>query len=262
MLLAILFISAMQTEAEVKLLDCPIGQIANEAGQCEAVAMPIPPERYYATTVRGPFMPPTPKGHPGSWVTSDDYPAAALQAELSGRSEFKLSINKWGVVADCEITSSSGSAELDEATCKNVAFRAKFYPATDKDAKPIAGTYSNRVRWEVPKDDPILPDEKYTSDDDLSDTKVSPPAAAPREKRPQTFKETGFFEVEYIVSTDGTVKECMESGELFQIMGEKEKICDQVERDGKLSDPYRDASGKPVEKKVKVRMDVKVDDIK
>jgi TonB family protein len=99
-------------------------------------------------------MSPTPKGNPGSWVTSGDYPISALRAEKSGAAGFLLNVNKWGVVADCEITESSGDAALDEATCRNVAVRAKFYPATDKDAKPIAATYRNRVRWVVPQSVP------------------------------------------------------------------------------------------------------------
>jgi protein TonB len=56
-----------------------------------------------------------------------------------------------GRVADCTITSSSGSPDLDEATCANVTRRARFNPAM-ADGKPTTGSYSGRIRWVIPKD--------------------------------------------------------------------------------------------------------------
>ncbi len=120
------------------------------------IVAPVPPPVPYPSGSPAvvPNMAATPKGNPGSWVTNDDYPRSALIAEASGLTAFKLTITKWGSVADCEITLSSGNEALDEATCRNVAVRASFFPATDKDAKPISGSYANRVRWVVPSDSP------------------------------------------------------------------------------------------------------------
>lgn len=93
-----------------------------------------------------------PKGNPGSWATTNDYPSRALREERAGTTGFKVSVGADGRVTDCQITSSSGHADLDEATCANVRRRARFTPATDGEGQPTSGTYSNRVRWVIPTD--------------------------------------------------------------------------------------------------------------
>jgi periplasmic protein TonB len=97
-----------------------------------------------------PPSPAVPKGSPGSWATTDDYPSRALSQEREGTASFRVTIDEQGRVTACQITSSSGHADLDEATCKNVSRRARFKPAT-KDGQPVQGSYSNRVRWQIPK---------------------------------------------------------------------------------------------------------------
>lgn len=93
----------------------------------------------------------SPRGNPGSWATPNDYPARALREERAGTTRFRVSIGPDGRVTDCQITGSSGHADLDEATCKNVTRRARFKPALDSAGNPIADSYSNAVRWEIPK---------------------------------------------------------------------------------------------------------------
>lgn len=91
---------------------------------------------------------PKPKGNPGSWVT--DYPSRALREEREGTTSFVLEVDPSGRVASCTITASSGSADLDEATCKSVRRRARFSPGIDAQCKPVGGKYSNRVQWRIP----------------------------------------------------------------------------------------------------------------
>jgi protein TonB len=93
----------------------------------------------------------SPRGNPGSWATPNDYPARALREERAGTTRFRVTIGPDGRVTNCEITGSSGHADLDEATCKNVSRRARFKPALDQAGNPISDTYSNAVRWEIPK---------------------------------------------------------------------------------------------------------------
>jgi len=93
-----------------------------------------------------------PKGNPGSWATTNDYPSRALREEREGTSGFRVTVGPDGRVTDCQITSSSGHADLDAATCDNVRRRARFNPAMDGDGNPTTGSYSNRVRWVIPKD--------------------------------------------------------------------------------------------------------------
>ncbi|HEY6868154.1 MAG TPA: energy transducer TonB [Novosphingobium sp.] len=93
-----------------------------------------------------------PKGNPANWATSNDYPSRALREEREGTTGFRVTVGTDGKVIDCSITSSSGSPDLDAATCDNVRRRARFAPATDGDGNPTSGSYANRIRWVIPKD--------------------------------------------------------------------------------------------------------------
>ena len=108
------------------------------------VAAP-PPPRFQPKTA-------TPKGNPANWATTNDYPSRALREEREGTTGFRVTVGPDGRVTSCDITSSSGSPDLDDATCANVTRRARFNPATDGEGQPTSGSYSNRVRWVIPKD--------------------------------------------------------------------------------------------------------------
>jgi TonB family protein len=97
-------------------------------------------------------MNPVPKGNPGSWVTTNDYPVRSLRTESEGVSSFRLTIGTDGRVTGCQITGSNGDPDLDLATCTNVTRRARFQPALDRQGNPVEGYYSNRVRWQIPLD--------------------------------------------------------------------------------------------------------------
>lgn len=94
----------------------------------------------------------SPRGNPGDWVTPEDYPARALREERAGTTRFHMTVGTNGRPTDCQITSSSGSPDLDEATCTYAQRRAKFNPAMDGDGQPTTGSYSGSVRWVIPKD--------------------------------------------------------------------------------------------------------------
>ena len=113
----------------------------------------------------GPFTPPevkpspsasfamraaAPKGSPGSWVSDRDYPSAAIREEREGLTRFRLSIGADGGVTGCEIIGSSGSPDLDAATCAKVSTRARFVPALGGDGMPTTGSYTGSVRWVLP----------------------------------------------------------------------------------------------------------------
>ena len=78
----------------------------------------------------------SPKGNPGNWATTNDYPSRALREEREGTTGFRVSVGPDGRVTDCTVTSSSGHADLDQATCDNVRRRARFTPATDGEGQP------------------------------------------------------------------------------------------------------------------------------
>jgi len=127
--------------------------------QTVTVAPPAPPAIVLAPPApapappaapKGPSSPAQPRGNPGSWATDADYPQKALREERSGTTGFRVTVGTDGRVVDCTITSSSGSPDLDDATCKNVTRRARFKPALE-DGQPVQSTYTNRIRWVIPQ---------------------------------------------------------------------------------------------------------------
>jgi protein TonB len=98
----------------------------------------------------GPTSPAKPRGNPGNWANTNDYPSRALQQEREGTTGFRVSIGIDGRVIECSITQSSGHDDLDAATCTNIKRRARFEPAVSNGEK-VQGSYSGRVRWQIPK---------------------------------------------------------------------------------------------------------------
>ena len=94
---------------------------------------------------------PTPRGNPGSWANSNDYPSRALREEKEGVTRFRVEVDASGRVSNCTVTGSSGTPELDSTTCSLIQRRGRFNPATGGDGKPTSGSWSSSVRWEIPK---------------------------------------------------------------------------------------------------------------
>ena len=93
---------------------------------------------------------PRPRGNPGLWATMNNYRSVALQEEFEGTPGVSVTVGPDGRVSDCVITLSSGSSELDMATCTNVKQRARFHPALDANGSPTTSEYANRIGWEIP----------------------------------------------------------------------------------------------------------------
>ena len=187
------------------------------------VAVPPPPSPRTGATG------PTPVGNPGTWVTADDYPLAALRAEVQGTAAFRLDINSKGLVSGCTITNSSGSQELDTATCDLVTERARFEPGRDAQGLAIAGSYSTRIRWIIPDGSPDGPSQVV----------------------PSVSIETFFVE------TDGTATNCKSTSNGADVSASRRNSpCIGGERFA----PFLDASGNPVRRKVTATMTVTVTD--
>ncbi|QJU58594.1 TonB family protein [Sphingomonas sp. AP4-R1] len=92
-----------------------------------------------------------PAGNRAEWVTNDDYPTAALRAEVEGSVGIDVTIDARGRVSDCIVTASSGSDLLDQATCRIYARRARFTPALNEAGQPVAAHRADRVRWQIPR---------------------------------------------------------------------------------------------------------------
>ncbi len=128
--------------------------------QIQTVQTPPPPAPPQLQAAPPPAPPPprfsakgaVPKGSPSDWVTTDDYPPRALREERTGTTRFRLTVGTNGRPTGCEVTSSSGSPDLDEATCTYAQRRAKFSTAMDTDGQPTTGSYNGSVRWVIPKE--------------------------------------------------------------------------------------------------------------
>jgi protein TonB len=93
----------------------------------------------------------TPKGNPGNWANSNDYPSRALREEKEGVTRFTVQVGADGRVTSCTVTGSSGTPELDSTTCSLIQRRARFNPATDGEGRPVPDTWSSSVRWQIPQ---------------------------------------------------------------------------------------------------------------
>jgi protein TonB len=100
-----------------------------------------------------PPPPPAPTDWPFSLVTGDDYPAAALRAGDEGKVRYRLEIGTNGRVSACAVTDSSGSAPLDQATCRIVTRRARFAPARDGDGNAVPDSREGEIVWRLPDRD-------------------------------------------------------------------------------------------------------------
>lgn len=92
-----------------------------------------------------------PKNDPASWVNEGDYPPRDETEGNEGTTIFRVTVNADGRVSACAIVRSSGHAGLDAAACRAVASRARFAPATDDNGQKISGSYTNSVRWQIPR---------------------------------------------------------------------------------------------------------------
>ena len=90
------------------------------------------------------------KGDLHALFSTDDYPASALQAQQQGTTAVSISIGPDGRVSGCDVTSSSGSAALDSATCSVIRRRARYTPARDNTGQPTSGSDGARIKWVVP----------------------------------------------------------------------------------------------------------------
>lgn len=76
-----------------------------------------------------------------------DYPPEALKQHVQGITDFRLHINASGRVDKCDVERSSGSAALDQATCRVIMRRSRFRPAVDNAGSPMDSIYTGMIHW-------------------------------------------------------------------------------------------------------------------
>ena len=85
------------------------------------------------------------------WITSEDYPPAALRRSSSGEVVLRLTINAAGRVSECAVAVSSGDADLDATSCRLFALRGRYAPALDAEGRPTAASTVEAVIWGLPQ---------------------------------------------------------------------------------------------------------------
>jgi TonB family protein len=86
-----------------------------------------------------------------TYFSTDDYPRDARRLREQGTVGFSVLVGADGRVTDCVVTSSSGSASLDAATCRIVRERARYRPARDPQGNAVAGREDGlAVTWSPP----------------------------------------------------------------------------------------------------------------
>lgn len=135
----------------------PIVKTQVVAPVIETAPKPIPLPPVLPPTPAPPPSPPRPakavepRGNPGSWVTSDDYPSRALREERQGTVGVRLAVDTRGRVSSCTVVSSSGHSDLDSEACRLLERRARFRPAESSSGEPMASTWSSRFVWRIPQ---------------------------------------------------------------------------------------------------------------
>jgi TonB family protein len=90
-----------------------------------------------------------PKGNPGRFFGSDNYPPGARSKGESGRAVAVLNIGTDGHVDACRIAITSKSPSLDAATCQIATRRIVYTPARDAADQPIASQQYLAVNWQL-----------------------------------------------------------------------------------------------------------------
>ncbi|MDV3458317.1 energy transducer TonB [Sphingomonas sp. HF-S4] len=90
---------------------------------------------------------------PPRWVRGglkdSDYPDGAAEAGIGGTVGVRYLVWTDGRVRDCEITRSSGSAELDATTCRLIEARFRFRPSRDARGRPVPATIVENHSWMI-----------------------------------------------------------------------------------------------------------------
>jgi periplasmic protein TonB len=117
-------------------------------------AVVIPPP----APVAPPAPPPPPSQARGastknerSWAAriQENYPTRALNEERSGTVGLRVTVTPQGKAANCQVTSSSGHNDLDQAACRGMERYAQFNPALDDAGNPTSGSYSTRITYRL-----------------------------------------------------------------------------------------------------------------
>ena len=136
------------------VIDNPVDAVVTDIVDRPVVVAPLPMvETRSAPPAPSPALTPRkprPANEPSRWLSTDDYPTAALRRGSEGVAGYRLIVATDGRVSACDITRSTGDRQLDDATCRFIARRARFESATDHTGAKVSGIYTGTVKWDIP----------------------------------------------------------------------------------------------------------------
>lgn len=81
-------------------------------------------------------------------LRDSDYPRDAAEAGIGGTVSVRYTVGVDGRVTACKVARSSGSAELDETTCRLIRQRFRFDPSRDARGRPVPSIVVESHSWE------------------------------------------------------------------------------------------------------------------
>lgn len=94
---------------------------------------------------------PTPKGDPGGWVTTSDYPYSALVTGISASVHVRMMIGVDGKLTDCKVQDVHPAPVLGDHTCALLMKRARFHPAHNATGAAVPSFVTTNVYWFMPQ---------------------------------------------------------------------------------------------------------------
>lgn len=91
-----------------------------------------------------------PIGSPANWITTGDYPSAAVEAGAGGLVQFRLDVGPDGKVAGCHILYRTRPDAFADLSCSLLAKRARFKAALDHTGTPVRSYFVSKVVWMSP----------------------------------------------------------------------------------------------------------------
>ena len=80
-------------------------------------------------------------------LKDSDYPRGASAAGVEGTVGVRYLVGVDGRVVRCDVTRSSGNAELDATTCRLIRERFRFEPSRDREGRPVPAYIVERHSW-------------------------------------------------------------------------------------------------------------------
>lgn len=90
----------------------------------------------------------------GGKIKNGDYPKALREAHVSGTTVTEIAVSPAGRASSCRVIQTSGSRELDAATCQLIMQRFKFKPARNAAGQAISGAIEYEQEWDAPPPPP------------------------------------------------------------------------------------------------------------